>query len=58
MLGLSEDKKIAPADEMRGKLLLAEILYGGNFGRHFTKWLSSLFCFIRYRENANKEIRK
>lgn len=49
---------IAPADEMRGKLLLAEILNGGNFGRHFTKWLSSLFCFIRYRENANNEIRK
>ena len=25
-------------DEKRGKLLLAEILNGGNFGRHFTKY--------------------
>ena len=38
VLGLSEDKMIAPMDEKRGKLLLAEILEGGNFGRHFTKY--------------------
>ena len=38
VLGLSEDKMIAPMDEKRGKLLLAEILNGGNFGRHFTKY--------------------
>ena len=37
-LGLSEEKMIAPMDEKRGKLLLAEILNGGNFGRHFTKY--------------------
>ena len=37
-LGLSEEKIIAPMDEKRGKLLLAEILNGGNFGRHFTKY--------------------
>ena len=37
-LGLSEEKKIAPMDEKRGKLLLAEILNGGNFGKHFTKY--------------------
>ena len=37
-LGLSEDKMIAPMDEKRGKLLLAEILNGGNFGQHFTKY--------------------
>lgn len=37
-LGLSEKKMIAPIDEKRGKLLLAEILNGGNFGRHFTKY--------------------
>ena len=29
-LGLSEEKMIAPMDEKRGKLLLAEILNGGN----------------------------
>ena len=37
-LGLSDGKMIAPMDEKRGKLLLAEILNGGNFGRHFTKY--------------------
>ena len=37
-LGLSEEKMIAPMDEKCGKLLLAEILDGGNFGRHFTKY--------------------
>ena len=37
-LGLSEEKMIAPMDEKRGKLLLAEILNGGNFGQHFIKY--------------------
>ena len=37
-LGLAEEKMIAPMDEKRGKLLLAEILNGGNFGQHFTKY--------------------
>ena len=37
-LGLSEEKMIAPMDEKRGKQLLAEILNGGNFGQHFTKY--------------------
>lgn len=38
VLGLSEEKMIAPMDEKRGKLLLSEILNGGNFGQHFTKY--------------------
>ena len=38
VLGLAEEKMIAPMDEKRGTLLLAEILNGGNFGRHFTKY--------------------
>ena len=38
VLGMSEEKMIAPMDEKRGRLLLAEILDGGNFGRHFTKY--------------------
>ena len=38
VLGLSEEKMTCPMDEKRGKLLLAEILNGGNFGRHFTKY--------------------
>ena len=37
-LGLPEEKMIAPMDKKRGKSLLAEILNGGNFGRHFTKY--------------------
>lgn len=38
VIGLSENKMIVPMDEKRGKLLLAEILNGGNFGKHFTKY--------------------
>ena len=38
VLGLAEEKMIVPMDEKRGNLLLAEILDGGNFGRHFTKY--------------------
>ena len=38
VLGLSEDTMIVPMDEKRGRLLLAEILDGGNFGRHFSKY--------------------
>lgn len=38
VLGLPEEKMIAPMDEKRGKLLLAEILKGGNFGQYFTKY--------------------
>ena len=37
-LGLPEEKMIAPMDEKRGKLLLSEIMDGGNFGQHFTKY--------------------
>ena len=38
VLGLAEEKMIVPVDEKRGRLLLAEILDGGNFGKHFTKY--------------------
>ena len=38
VLGLPDEKMIAPMDEKRGKLLLSEIMNGGNFGRHFTKY--------------------
>ena len=33
VLGLSEEKMICPMDEKRGKMLLTEILNGGNFGQ-------------------------
>ena len=38
VLGLTEWKMIAPMDAKRGKLLLSEILDGGNFGKHATKY--------------------
>lgn len=38
VLGLSEEKMIAPIDEKRGKLLLNEILQGGNFGQYDTRY--------------------
>ncbi len=38
VFGLPEDKMIAPMDEKRGKLLLSEIMDGGNFGKHFSKY--------------------
>ena len=38
VLGLSDDKLIVLMDEKRGRLLLSEILNGGNFGKHFSKY--------------------
>ena len=38
ILGLPKEKMIAPMDEKRGELLLSEILNGGNFGKHYTKY--------------------
>lgn len=37
-LGLPEDKMIRSMDVRRGRLLLAEIMDGGNFGQHFSKY--------------------
>ena len=38
VLGIEKECLIAPVDEERGKLLLSEILNGGNFGRSDTKY--------------------
>ncbi len=38
VLGLSSEQMIVPMDEKRGRLLLSEILDGGNFGKHFSKY--------------------
>jgi hypothetical protein len=32
--GLSEEQMIAPIDKTRGRMLLDDILHGGNFGHH------------------------
>lgn len=37
VLGLSEDKMIAPMDEKEGRFLLDEIMQGGNFGQYDTR---------------------
>lgn len=37
-LGLPEERMIRSMDVKRGDLLLSEILNGGNFGKHFTKY--------------------
>ncbi len=37
-LGLSEDRMIAPMNEKRGRLLLGEILDGGNFGKYAARY--------------------
>ena len=34
VFALTEDKMIAPMNEQRGRLLLEEVLRGGNFGQH------------------------
>ena len=36
--GLAEEMMVVPADRRRGELLLAEIVDGGNFGRHYAKY--------------------
>ena len=38
VLGLPEERMIRPMDVRRGELLLSEILNGGYFGKHFTKY--------------------
>ena len=37
VFGLSEDRMIAPMDEREGRLLLDEIMRGGNFGQYDTR---------------------
>lgn len=36
VMGLSEDRMIAPMDMKRGRMLLDDILHGGNFGQYYT----------------------
>lgn len=49
VMGLTEDKMIAPMDVKRGKMLLDDILNGGNFG-HYDKHHvlgANLLCLYR-----------
>ena len=38
VLGLKEEEMLVPVDEKRGKVLLDEILAGGNFGQHESRY--------------------
>ena len=38
VLGLPAEKQVVPIDVKRGKLLLSEIIYGGNFGKYASKY--------------------
>ena len=58
-LGLPESRMIAPMDEKRGRLLLAEILGGGNFGKyaarygHFTQQGMAKKYFLKIWRNMH-----
>lgn len=48
-MGLTEDKMIAPMDVKRGKMLLDDILSGGNFGhydKHHVLGITSCACIV------------
>lgn len=55
VLGLSEDKMIRQMDEKRGKLLLSEILNGGNFSKygHFTQQGTAKKYFLKIWRNMH-----
>ena len=53
VFGLEERYDIAPADEWRGRLLLDEIVKGGNFGQHsgLTRHGTGKKYFLKIRRN-------
>lgn len=56
VFGLEEELMIVPQDERRGKFLLGEILYGGNFGKYaprgsFVRWNNSFGSLLRHIEH-------
>lgn len=59
VMGLPESMMIAPMDEKRGRLLLAEILDGGNFGKcaekygHFTQQGMAKKYFLKIWRNMH-----
>lgn len=57
ILGLSEEKMIAPIDEKRGKMLLAEILNGGNFGRYDERYDFGHSSFGHNLQRLHRDLR-
>ena len=57
VLGLPEERMIAPMDERRGKLLLAEILSGGNFGQYDERYGFGRSLFGHNMQRLCRDIR-
>lgn len=62
VFGLEEKLMIVPQDERRGKFLLGEILYGGNFGKYdprgsFVRWNNSIGSLLRHIEHDSRLLR-
>ncbi len=57
VLGLDESKMIAPMDEKRGKLLLDEILEGGNFGQYDERYSFGKGAFGHNMQRLYRDMR-
>ncbi len=62
VFGLEEELMIVPQDERRGKFLLGEILYGGNFGKYdprgsLVRWNNSFGSLLRHIEHDFRLLR-
>ena len=57
VLGLPEERMIAPIDKKRGKLLLAEILSGGNFGQYDERYGFGRSLFGHNMQRLCRDIR-
>lgn len=57
VLGLSEEKMIAPMDGKRGKMLLAEILNGGNFGQFDERYVFGHSSFGHNMQRLCRDLR-
>ena len=57
VLGLPEEYLILPKDEKRGRMLLAEIMKGGNFGHHDTENQKANNAFKKNLQRIKRDIR-
>ena len=57
VLGLSENKMIAPMDVKRGRLLLNEILQGGNFGQYDKRYSFDKCAFGHNMQRLYRDMR-
>lgn len=57
VLGLSKEKMIALMDEKRGKMLLAEILNGGNFGQYDERYVFGHSSFEHNIQRLFRDLR-